>query len=331
MAHPMTAVPHPVRVLVTGAGGFIGAALVQRLASLGKEVTAVSRTPGRLDAASSTYRFYSCDLRLPEQISAVIEQTQPQQVYHLAAHADAAESGQQVQAAIQHNIVGLANLLEAMRPLPGVSLVYGDSAKVYGNGNVPYRSEQALEPLSSYGVSKEAGWRLIDLYRRVHGLQAMGLRPTLVYGPGQGFNLFTYLINAVQAAQTEILLDGGTQTRDPLYIDDLIDVLVAAGKNVHRLSGLNLPVGGNREMSVQEIARITVELLGGRQEVVVRPGSVRPTETLRSWCDNSEVTRHLGWTPRTRFEDGVLKTAFHLIGTARPNAASLALSPQEEV
>ena len=314
MAHTNNTTSNRLRALVTGAGGFIGTALVHRLASLGMDVVAVSRRPGRLDPSSGAYRFFSCDLRSPEQVSSVVAQTQPQVVYHLAAHADASESGKQVQACIQHNIVGLANLLDAIMALPAVSLVYGDSAKVYGNGNVPYRAEQALQPLSSYGASKEAGWRLIDLYRRVHGLQATGLRPTLVYGPGQGFNLFTYLINAVHSGRAEIPLDGGTQTRDPLYIDDLIEAFVAAGQNVRQLNGMNLPVGGNREMSVEEIARATVRLLGGDQKVVVRPGSVRPTETMRSWCDNSEATELLGWVPRTSFEDGVLKTARHLIG-----------------
>lgn len=328
MANANNTSGHRTRVLVTGAGGFIGTALVQRLASLGMDVAAVSRRPGRLDTSTGAYRFFSCDLRSPEQVASVIAQTRPQLVYHLAAHADASESGKQVQACIQHNIVGLANLLDAIMALPAVSLVYGDSAKVYGNGSVPYRADQALQPLSSYGASKEAGWRLIDLYRRVHGLQATGLRPTLVYGPGQGFNLFTYLINAIHSGRAEIPLDGGTQTRDPLFIDDLIDAFVAAGQNVRQLNGVNLPIGGNREMTVEQIARATVRLLGGDQKVVVRPGNVRPTETMRSWCDNMEATLRLGWTPRTSFEEGILKTARHLIGAIEtPSIRATANTP----
>lgn len=315
MARPDTAQPRRMRTLVTGAGGFIGATLVNRLVELGTDVVAVARRPGRLEASAPGYRFVACDLRSAEQVLVAVQAAQPQVVFHLAAHPDAKENGRQVQEAIQHNIVGLANLLDAMMTLPAVSLVYGDSAKVYGNGGVPYRSDQALEPLSSYGVSKAAGWHLIDLYRRVHGLQATGLRPTLVYGPGQGFNLFTFLINAVASATDEIPLDGGSQTRDPLYIDDMVEALIAVSRNIRQLNGMNLPIGGNHEMSVEEIARTTVRLLGGKQRVVVRPGNVRPTETMRSWCDNREATALLGWSPRMSFEAGILETARHLLRT----------------
>ncbi|WP_457424720.1 NAD-dependent epimerase/dehydratase family protein [Roseateles sp. P5_E7] len=316
----------PLRVLITGAGGFIGAALVRRLTTLGAEITAVARRPGRLDADANAYRYVPCDLRSVEQIRAVVKEAQPQLVFHLAAHPDGAEDCEHTQSVIQHNIVGLSHLLDALLTLPAVSLIYGDSAKVYGNGAVPYRSDQALESLSSYAVSKETGWRLIDVYRRVHGLQAAGLRPTLVYGPGQGFNLFTYLINAVNSGREEIALDGGAQTRDPLFIDDVIDAFIAAASHVRHINGMNLPIGGNREMSVAEITHLTVRLLGGRQKVMVRPSSVRPTETMRSWCDNSEAKALLNWSPSVSFEEGLLRTA----GLSQPAAQPAMLVAQRE-
>jgi UDP-glucose 4-epimerase len=316
----------PLRVLVTGAGGFIGTSLVRRLAAMGADITAVSRRPGRLDPDAQSYRFVACDLRSAEQIRAVVEQAQPQLVYHLAAHPDAAEDSQQTQAVIQHNIVGLSHLLDALLTLPAVSLIYGDSAKVYGNGPVPYRSDQALESLSTYAVSKEAGWRLIDVYRRVHGIQAAGLRPTLVYGPGQSFNLFTYLITAIKSGREEIALAGGAQTRDPLFIDDVIEAFIAAAVHMRHINGMNLPVGGDREMSVAEIATQTVRLLGGRQKVLVQPSSVRPTEMLRSWCDNTEAKALLHWSPSVSFEEGVLRTA----GLSQPAAPTTMLAAQRE-
>lgn len=297
------------RVLVTGGGGFIGAALVKRLVDKGAHVTALARRPGRLDPDATAYRFVSCDLRSVEQTRAVVNDTQPQVVFHLAAQPDGTEDVSRLQAMIGHNITAVGNLLEAVVDLPSLSLVYGDSLKVYGNGAVPFRSDQRLEPLSTYAVSKQAGWSMIDVYRRVHGLRAVGLRPSLVYGPNQTFNLFTYLITAVMSSSEEILLDGGAQTRDPLYIDDAVSAFVAAAEHISLVNGMNLPIGGNRETSVADIAAMAVRLLGGRQKIVVRPASVRPTEMLRSWCDNAEATALLGWAPQVDLEEGILRTA----------------------
>lgn len=314
------------RVLVTGAGGFIGNALARRLARLGADVTAVSRRPGRLDPLPEGIRFVACDLRSPEQVDALIQQARPKVVFHMAAHPDGAEDAQRVRQVIDHNIGALANLLNALMTLPAVTLVYSDSAKVFGNGPVPYRSEQAPDPLCSYAVSKLAGWQLIDMFRRVHGLQAVGLRPTLVYGPSQGFNLFSFLVQAVQGGREAIALDGGAQTRDPLHIDDVVEAFVCAAQHAPLLNGRNLPIGGNREISVAALAELTVRLLGGRQRVEVRPANVRPTETLRSWSDNAEAQALLGWQPRVSLEEGIRSLAQAMAPTATPPLTAVAVT-----
>ena len=299
----------PVRTLVCGASGFIGAALVRRLVSRGADVVALSRGRGRLGPASTRFRFIACDLCDAEQTRQAIDLCKPQMVFYLAGHPDRKEDSAQLNLVIQNNIVALANLLDALTSLPSVSLIYGDSAKVYGNGAVPFRSSQALDPLSSYSVSKETGWRLIDVYRRVHGLQALGLRPTLVYGAEQSFNLFSFIINVIQSGREEIALDGGGQTRDPLYIDDVIDAFVLAAERVRQLNGMNIPMGGGDERTVEDIARTAVRVLGGRQTVTVCASSLRPTETMRSWCDNAEAFELLGWRPRVGLEEGIRRTA----------------------
>lgn len=309
------------RVLVTGAGGFIGNALARRLAQLGAEVTASSRRPGRIEPPPPGVQFIACDLRSPEQVDALIQQVRPKLVFHMAAHPDGAEDAQRVRHVIDHNIGALANLLNALMTLPAVTLVYSDSAKVFGNGGVPYRSEQTPDPLCSYAVSKLAGWQLIDMFRRVHGLQAVGLRPTLVYGPSQGFNLFSFLVQAVHGGRETIALDGGVQTRDPLHIDDVVEAFVCAAQRAPLLNGRNLPVGGNREISVADLAALTVRLLGGRQRIEVRPANVRPTETLRSWSDNAEAQALLGWQPRVSLEDGIRSLAQAMLPAAAPGAS----------
>lgn len=311
------------RVLVTGAGGFIGAALVHALVARGAEVTALSRRPGRLDADASVYRFVSCDLRAIQPLRDVFETARPELVYHLAAQPDAAEDAVHLHRVIEHNIKAVANLVEVLVAHRGTNLVYGDSVKVYGDAPVPYRADQRPEPLSSYAVAKLAGWGLIDVARRVYGFDAMALRPTLVYGPGQAFNLFTFLIKSIQAQREVIALDGGVQSRDPIYIDDAVEAFLQAGRRLPACSGMTLPIGGNREMSVADIARLTVRLLKGKQSVVLRPTSQRPTEMLRSWCDNAEASATLDWAPTVSLETGILRTAAALAATAPASAAGI--------
>jgi UDP-glucose 4-epimerase len=309
-----------MRILVTGSNGFIGSNLVAALAQLGADVTGLSRGGDAKSVPAKGVRFVNCDLRDADRTRALVRSIRPQLVFHLAAYPDGPESGLQTQGVLENNVGGLVNLLEGLRELSAVTLVYGDSAKAYGNTGVPYRCEQALEPLSAYAVSKVAGWGFVDLYRRVHGIQAFGLRPTLVYGPGQRFNLFSYLMNSINPNNFDIALDGGAQTRDPIYIDDAVDAFIAAAEHGTALNGRNVPLGGGREVSVTELAELTVQVLGGKQRVVSRPTNVRLTETMRSWCDNAEIFRAIGWKPAIGLEEGILRTAQSLGMTVAPIA-----------
>lgn len=302
------------RILVTGASGFIGSKLTVALAQAGAEITGVSRSGSSTAVAVQGVARIDCDLRDAARTRALVRSVRPHWVFHLAAHPDGPESGAQTNDVVENNVRGLVNLLEGLRDLPGVTLIYGDSAKAYGNTGVPYRCGQALEPLSAYAVSKVAGWGFIDLYRRIHGIQAFGLRPTLVYGPGQRFNLFSYLMNAIKAGDHDIALDGGAQTRDPIYIDDMVNAFVMAAEQGAMLNGRNIPLGGGRELSVTELAELTVRVLGDTQKVISRPANVRPTETLRSWCDNAEIGAAIGWKPAVSLEEGILRTAYALTG-----------------
>lgn len=313
------------RVLVTGASGFIGCHVARRLLEMGAAVTGLSRQ-GRVPTHwPQPAQLLGCNLASREQVLKVVQLVAPHYVFHLAAHPDGPENSQHTRDVLEINVMGVANLLEALVGLPAVTLIYGDSAKVYGNAGVPYRLGQALEPLSTYAVSKVAGWGLVDVCRRVHGVRAVGLRPTLVYGPGQGFNLFTFIAKAVVSGRREIELAGGAQTRDPLYIDDAVDAFVAAAMHADALNGSNLPISGGHEYSVLDAAELAIRVWGGSLRVVCCPTAVRPTETMRSWCENDDACRALGWAPAVPLEEGLRRTAAYLglPNAAAPSAAQL--------
>lgn len=312
------------RILVTGASGFIGSCLVDRLVQLGAVVTAISRSEGRLGRLATRERFShrQCDLTNEAEVGDLVRSASPQIIFHLASQPDSSESFQQSRQAIMTNVMGTLNLLESFRALEsGAELfVYGDSCKVYGNAEVPYRAETPLAPLSSYALSKASGWGICQLYANLYNTPVVSVRPTLIYGPSQGFNLITYVVECVLGDKPEVKLDGGEQTRDPLFIQDAIEVLLAVASRGSSLSGQVINIGGNSEYTVREIAEMVIELMGARTPVTVRPNWARPTETWRSYCDNKEAQELLGWQPSTTLMEGLRLTIEHILSKRADSA-----------
>jgi nucleoside-diphosphate-sugar epimerase len=303
------------RVLVTGASGFLGSHLVERLTQEGATVGALSRTVGKLALIEdpAAYSFIPCDLTDARQTTQAVLDFAPQVAFHLAGCADAREDFSQAAASVQSNLTGVLNLLEAFRQCSGELFVYGDSCKVYGNGEVPYRGAMATRPNSSYAITKAAAWEFCTLYASLYGLPAVAVRPTLIYGPRQSYNLINFVVDCVLAQRSEIRLDGGTQTRDPLFVSDAINAFVAVAGVGGGLAGRIINIGGGLELSVRELAATIVELMGKRLPVVSVPGHARPTEIWRSYCDNVEAAEMLDWRPATNLHRGLEATIQSLV------------------
>lgn len=302
------------RILVTGASGFLGCALVRRLVSEGAVVSALSRTMGRLsESAGEGFEFLQCDLSDAQETVRVMAAFEPEILFHFAAHPDGRESFSHAQKCIQANTLMTLNALEAFRLASGELFVYGDSCKVYGNCDVPYLEATPAQPISAYAIAKTAGWQLCDLYSRVYNLHALSIRPTMIYGPRQSFNLISFVVDCVLDGKCEVVLDGGSQTRDPLYVDDAVAAYVSTARLGPSLSRRIVNIGGGNEHSVLHLAALVLELMGADLRVVEAPGRTRPTETKRSYCDNQESRGMLGWQPRVSLREGLARTIQYLV------------------
>jgi nucleoside-diphosphate-sugar epimerase len=303
------------RVLVSGASGFIGSHLVDRLVREGAIVSALSRTEGQLAAIASrpAVEFIPCDLTQVEQTRNALESFSPAIVYHFAAYPDGQETFERFRNNISSNIESTVNLLEAFRSSGGETFVFGDSTKAYGDSPAPYTSDTPLRPLSSYAIAKAAGWQFCELYRRLYGTNVVSVRPTMIYGPRQNYNLITYVVQAVLSGQSEIPLMGGMQTRDPLYIDDALEAIIAISQTSGHLSGRVINLAGGDEQTVVDIARMIVELMGSTARIVPRADQARPTDTTRSSCDNAEAKLSLNWEPHTSLREGLQRTIQSLV------------------
>lgn len=298
------------RILVIGGSGFIGSLLVDRLVALGAEVCVMARTEGLLSPASrhARLRFVRGDILDAVRTIGTIREFAPDVLVQLSAHPDGDENHTQALQAVQTNVTGTLNALEGFCQARGELYIYGDSVKVYGNGEVPYREDGHPRPTSSYAVAKLAGWQLCELYARVHGVAVAAIRPTLVYGPRQRFNVISLVVNSVLDGRLEIPLAGGQQTRDPLFVDDAIAAYVAAIRSGRAIDGRRIVIGGGRELSVQDLAETIVRLMRGNQRVVAVSRAARPTEIWRSYSDNVEAGRILGWSPAVGLEAGLART-----------------------
>jgi UDP-glucose 4-epimerase len=297
------------RILVTGASGFLGSHLIKRLVAEGAVVAGISRNEGILQgAAGLPFRFIRCDICDPNEAIEAIISFLPHILFHLAAHPDGAESFTQFRQAVALNLLGSINVLEGFRLSKGGLFVYGDSTKVYGTAAAPYSSATDPLPTSSYAIAKLSGWQFCKLYQRLYGMASVSVRPTMIFGPRQNHNLISFVIESLTRGVPEIRLDGGSQTRAPLYIDDAIDAFVEIAKRGAALAGRVINIGGAVELPVSDIARLIVSAMGKNTPVVSVRAQTRPTDVERSSCRNEEAWQLLTWLPKTDLVTGLSRT-----------------------
>jgi UDP-glucuronate 4-epimerase len=299
-----------LRVLVSGSAGFIGSQLVPRIVGDGAQVLAVDRSPHRTVhvSPSTNLSFAEVDLSDRNAVFDCVKSFRPNTIVHLACAPDAAENSLQLSKSVDFNLRLTVNLLEAFQEYGSGLFVFGDSSKVYGNSTVPYHSELLSDPISSYAIGKSAAWHYCRFFERLHGMKVVSVRPTIIYGPEQAFNIVTYAVQSVLRSEPIIKLAGGQQTRDPLFIDDAVEAFRIVVKKGRCLSGKVINIGGGFEISVYDLVKRIVQIMKGESRVVADATGIRSTEILRSYCDNAEASAWLGWQPAVDLNEGLRRT-----------------------
>ena len=305
-----------MRALVTGGAGFIGSTLVDRLLAEGWEVDAVDDlSTGTLsnltDARANRnhrFTFHRLDVRRPD-VSDLITRRKPDTIFHLAAQASVRESVARPTFDAEVNIVGSLNVFEGAVEAGVRKLVFaGSGGTLYGIPEVvPVGEDHRQAPASPYGVSKKAVGDYLHSYRALHGLEYTVLALANVYGPrqdphGEAGVVAIFAGQLLEPARPTIFGDG-EQTRDFVYVDDVVDAFVRA---THRGDGLLLNIGTGVETSVQDLFD-TMGWLTDFDEPA-RYAMARPGELQRSALDPTRAGNHLGWKPWTDLEDGLGRT-----------------------
>ena len=302
-----------MRFLVTGAAGFIGSQLCQRLIGLGHQVTGVdcftdyyapSLKKANLAALADDQAFHLINEDLASaDLPALLEPSQA--VLHLAAQAGVRASwGNSFDAYIHHNITVTQKLLEAMREFPYIPLVYASSSSVYGQAqDFPTRETSPCQPLSPYGVSKLAAENLCQLYHANYGLPTVCLRFFTVYGPRQRPDMAFHRFIRAMLEKREITLWGdGGQSRDFTFVDDIINAVIMAA-TTPAAQGRIFNLGGGDRADINRVLAILQEQLGVKARIKYHDaakGDVRDT-----FADTALARQILNFTPSFSLERGL--------------------------
>ena len=296
-----------MRAIVTGGAGFIGSHLADALLARGDEVHVVDDlSSGSRGYVPGGAELHELDIR-GDELSRVAADVRPEVVFHLAAQADVGTSIEQPAFDADVNVVGTVRVLEAARSV-GARVVFASTGgAIYGECERPAREEDDLRPLSPYATSKLAGEEYLGTWNRLYGTSHVACRLANVYGPRQrpsleGGVVAVFLHRLREDDAIEIYGDGN-QTRDFVYVGDVVDALLAAAS----ASGSGaVNVGTGVETTVRELYELCARVAGVDREPRFAPE--RPADLRRSVLDPSRAGHDLGWRARTALEQGIVQT-----------------------
>jgi len=306
-----------MRILVTGAAGFIGSHAAERLLAEGHEVVGLDnfdpfyeRTLKEANLQTlrpqARFVFTETDIRDSASVDHLLVHRGPfDAILHLAAKAGVRPSIGDPLAYEQVNLAGTVNLLQAVvRANRATRFVFASSSSVYGNNpKVPFSETDRVDhPISPYAATKKAGELICHAYHHIHGLPVFCLRFFTVYGPRQRPDLaisrFARLI--LQGKPIQVYGDG-TSSRDYTYIDDIIAGTLSALECCRGYDIINL--GSNRPVTLEETVATVAEACGRKPEVEHLP--MQPGDVERTFADVEKAARLLDYNPRTLFSEGV--------------------------
>ena len=302
------------KALVTGAAGFIGSNLVDRLLDEGWTVIGLDCLTDYYDPAikrrnlepalnCSDFRFLEEDL-LEADLAGILDGVDT--VFHLAAQAGVRASwGSEFDIYLRQNLAATQRLLETLKGREAVKLVYTSTSSVYGQvDSLPMREDQRPRPFSPYGVTKLAAEQLTDLYRMNFGLRAVALRLFTVYGPRQrpdmGFSLF--IDRALRGEALKIYGDG-SQTRDFTFVGDIVECFLRAAE--YEGDEFVFNAGGGSRVSLAEALGDLEKALD--EPLKWEPGPEQPGDVRDTLADTSRIESELGFRPSVPLAEGLAR------------------------
>ena len=322
-----------MKLLVTGAAGFIGYHTARLLAERGDQVVGIDNLNDYYDVTLKhsrlkqlepfrSFRFQKLDVADRAGIDALFAREKFQRVIHLAAQAGVRYSLTNPHAYIESNVLGFMNMLEASRANRIEHLVYASSSSVYGaNTKMPFSVHQNVDhPLSMYAATKKANELMAHTYSSLHGLPTTGLRFFTVYGPWgrPDMALFSFTRNILEGKPIDVY-NYGNHRRDFTYVDDIVQGVVRAMEKVaapdpkwsgedpdpgtSRVPYRLYNIGNNTPVELMKYIEVIEEALGRKAQKNLLP--MQPGDVPDTFADVDDLARDVGYRPATPVEEGV--------------------------
>lgn len=311
------------RVLVTGADGFLGSHLTERLVAAGAEVSVLVRPRSVTGTVGASFRnlgavenalhhVYATDVAGPDA-QAAIESLAPACVFHLAADAYVERSFTHPREVLRTNLDGTMSVLEAARRCAAIErVVVTSSSEVYGPAQTErMREDHALHPTSPYAASKVAADRMAMAYHTTYGTPVAVIRPFNTFGPRHVYDVIPKFIARALRGEPLVVYGDGTQSRDFTFVDDMVEAFMRMGADPKAV-GRVVHFGTGVATSIAQLARAVVDATGGR--ATIERGPARAAEVSRLCCDASLARDLLGWRPAVSVEAGLAKNVAWLEG-----------------
>jgi NAD dependent epimerase/dehydratase len=304
-------------VLVTGAGGFIGSHLVERLACEGARVRALVRYNSRNDTGLlsllprerlDAVEVVAGDLRDADAVRGAMAGVEV--AFHLGALIAIPYSYLHPREVVETNVLGTLNVLMAARDLGTARVVHTSSSEVYGTARyVPIDEAHPLQGQSPYSASKIGADKLAESFSRSFGVPVATIRPFNTYGPRQSARAVIPTIIAQALASDRVRLGALDPVRDFTFVDDTVDGFLRMGRQ-EGILGQEINVGGGDCISIGDLAAKILALVGRDLPVVCESQRLRPrdSEVMRLHADGDLARRLLGWEPHVPLEEGLRRT-----------------------
>ncbi|KPK67023.1 NAD-dependent dehydratase [candidate division WOR_3 bacterium SM23_60] len=305
------------KVLITGAGGFIGSHLAEELVRRGAEVKAFIRYNSRNDRGlieilpsqvKGSIDVIMADLRNPDAIKSAAKNIDI--IFHLAALIAIPYSYNYPREVAETNVMGTLNVLETAKQYKIKKIVHTSTSEVYGTAQyAPIDEQHPLQGQSPYSASKIGADKLVESYVRSFGVPVVTVRPFNTYGPRQSARAVIPTIISQALTQDEIHLGSLFPTRDLTYVKDIVDGFVKAAESDECI-GEVVNLGSGFEISIGDLAKKILDLLKKDVKIISESSRVRPTdsEVKRLIADISKAEHLIGWKPTVSLDEGLGRT-----------------------